>query len=64
MHPERGPTASRTALGSSELPIQWAIGDLSPGVKRPGRETEHSHEPSAGVRTCGAVPPLSIRRHG
>jgi hypothetical protein len=35
-------TASRTALGSTQPPIQWVPGALSLGVKRPGREADHS----------------------
>jgi hypothetical protein len=35
-------TASRTALGSTQPPIQWVTGALSLGVKRTGREANHS----------------------
>jgi hypothetical protein len=35
-------TASRTALGPTQPPIQWVPGALSLGVKRPGREADHS----------------------
>jgi hypothetical protein len=34
-------TASRTALGPTQPPIQWVTGSLSLGVKRPGREADH-----------------------
>jgi hypothetical protein len=34
-------TASRTALGPTQPPIQWVLGALSLGVKRPGREADH-----------------------
>jgi hypothetical protein len=34
-------TASRTALGPTQPPIQWLPGALSLGVKRPGREADH-----------------------
>jgi hypothetical protein len=35
-------TVSRPALGPIQPPIQWVPGALSPGVKRPGREADHS----------------------
>jgi hypothetical protein len=35
-------TTSRTALGPTQPPIQWVPGALSLGVKRLGREAEHS----------------------
>jgi hypothetical protein len=31
-------------------PIQWVPGDLSPGLKRPGREADHSPPTSAEVK--------------
>jgi hypothetical protein len=34
--------SSRPALGFTQPPIQWVPGALSPGVKRPGREADHS----------------------
>jgi hypothetical protein len=41
--------ASRTALGPTQ-PIQWIPGALSLGVKRPGREDNHSPPSSAEVK--------------
>jgi hypothetical protein len=41
---------SRPALGSTQPPIQRVVGDLSPGVKRPGREADHSPPISAEVK--------------
>jgi hypothetical protein len=41
-------TASRTALGSTKPPTQWVPGAPSMGVKRPGREADHSPPSSAG----------------
>jgi hypothetical protein len=41
--------ASRTALGPIQPPIQWVPGALSLGVKRPGREADHSPQSSAKV---------------
>jgi hypothetical protein len=35
-------TSSRPALGPTQRPIQWVTGALSPEVKRPGREADHS----------------------
>jgi hypothetical protein len=43
-------TASRTALGPTQPPIQWVLGALSLGVKRPGREADHSAPSSAEVK--------------
>jgi hypothetical protein len=43
-------TASKTALGGpTQPPIQWVPGALSLGVKRPGREADHSPLSSAEV---------------
>jgi hypothetical protein len=51
--------ASRTALGPTQPPIQWVPGALSLGVKRLGREADHSPPSSAGgQRMSGAIPPL------
>jgi hypothetical protein len=36
-------------MGSSQPPIHWVPGDLSLGVKRPGREADHSPPSSAEV---------------
>jgi hypothetical protein len=43
-------TSSRLALGSTQPPIQLVSGALSPGVKRPEREADHSPPNSAEVR--------------
>jgi hypothetical protein len=42
--------SSRPALGSTQPPIQWVPGALSPGVKRPRREADHSPAASAKVK--------------
>jgi hypothetical protein len=44
------PNASRTALRPAQSPIQWVPGALSLGVKRPGREADHSPPFSAEVK--------------
>jgi hypothetical protein len=43
-------TSSRLALGLTQPHIQWVLGALSPGVKRPGREADHSPSTSAEVK--------------
>jgi hypothetical protein len=45
-------TASRTALGPTQHPIQWVPGALSLGVKRQGREADHSPPCSVKVKEC------------
>jgi hypothetical protein len=43
-------TASRTVLGPTQPLIQWVAGALSPGIKRPGREADHSPPSSAEAK--------------
>jgi hypothetical protein len=43
-------TAYRTALGLTQIPIQWLPEALSLGVKRPGREADHSPPSGAEVK--------------
>jgi hypothetical protein len=43
-------TASRTALGTTQPPIQWVPGSLSLGVRLPEREADHSPPSSAEVK--------------
>jgi len=40
------------ALGTTQPPIQWVPGDLSLGVKRPGRESDHLPSSSAEFKEC------------
>jgi hypothetical protein len=51
-------TASRLALGPTQPPIQWVQGALSPGLKRPGRESDQSPQSSAEIMNDGAIRPL------
>jgi hypothetical protein len=43
-------TSSKPALGSTQPPIQWVPGSLSPEVKQPGRESDHSPAASAEIK--------------
>jgi hypothetical protein len=56
-------TASRTTLGPTQLPIQWVPEDLSLGVKRLGREADHSPPSSAEVKNVWSytsTPPIRL----
>jgi hypothetical protein len=44
-----------TALGPNQPPIQCVQGALSPGVKRPERDADHSPPSSAEVKNGGAI---------
>jgi hypothetical protein len=48
-----------TVLGPTQPPIQLVTGALSLGVKRPGREADHSPPPSAEVKECVELYPYS-----
>jgi hypothetical protein len=48
--------------GPTQPPIQRVPRALSPGVKRPGREADHSPPTSAEVKKCESIHPL--RLHG
>jgi hypothetical protein len=37
---------------STRPPIQWLPEDLSPGVRRPGRETDHSSPSTVETKTA------------
>jgi hypothetical protein len=43
-------TSSRPVLGSTQPPIQWLPGTLSPWVKRQGREADNSPQSGAQVK--------------
>jgi hypothetical protein len=51
-------TMSRPALGFVEPSIPWVPGELQPGVKRQGRDADHSPPSSAEVKNGGALTPL------
>jgi hypothetical protein len=51
-------TASRLALGPTQLPNQWVPGALFPGVKRQGCEADCSTSSSAEVKNGGTIPPV------
>jgi hypothetical protein len=42
----------QTGSGALQPPIQWVSGTLSLGVKRPGREADHSPPSSAEVKNA------------
>jgi hypothetical protein len=58
-------TASRTTLGPTQPSIQWALGALSLGVKRPGRVADRSPPSSVEVKECvNYTSTPSIRLYG
>jgi hypothetical protein len=53
-----------TVLGLTQPPIRWVPGALSLGVKRPGREADHSPPSSAEVKNaCSYTSTPPIRLH-
>jgi hypothetical protein len=56
--------SSRPALRSTQPPIQWVPGALSPGVKWPRREVDHSPPTSAEVKKIWIYTSTPIRLHG
>jgi hypothetical protein len=57
-------TASRPALGPTQPPLQWVPGATSLGVKRPGREADHSLPSSADVKNAWNHTSTTVRLHG
>jgi len=49
---------SELPLGTTQPPIQWMLGFLTPGVRRLVRETYNSPHLVPRLRMCGAVPSL------
>jgi hypothetical protein len=43
-------------LGPTQPPIQWVFGTISPGIKQPGHEADHSPPSSAEVKNGGVIP--------
>jgi hypothetical protein len=41
---------SRQAVGSTHPAVNWVLGDLSPGLKRPGRQSDHWSQSSVEVK--------------
>jgi hypothetical protein len=42
----------QTGSGPTQPPAEWVLGILSPGVKRPERESDHSHLSRADVKNA------------
>jgi hypothetical protein len=49
---------AQTGCGAQPASYPVGIGAISPGVKRPRREVEHSLPFSTEVKNGGAIPPL------
>jgi hypothetical protein len=57
------PQLPRPALGPIKPHNKWVSGAISPGVRWPGREDDHSSPSSAEVKNGGAIPTLPIYVH-
>jgi hypothetical protein len=58
-------TEFRPGLGSTQPPNQWVAGAVTPRVKRPWREANHSPPLSADVKNAWSYLCISpIRQHG
>jgi hypothetical protein len=55
----KSPIPNWQALAPTQPSIQWVLGALSPGLKRPGLEAHHSPPTSAKVKKCGSIHPLT-----
>jgi len=56
-------TASRLAPGPTQPPVQRVTGSLSPEMKRPGREADHSPPSSAefmNALSYTSTPPIRL----
>jgi hypothetical protein len=55
--------SSRLALVSTQPPIHWVLGAISPGIKRPGREADRSPPTSAKAKKMliyTSIPPYDL----
>jgi hypothetical protein len=59
-------TISRTTLGSTQPPVHWVSGALSPGLKGPGRDTHRArsgaHPASYILGAGGSFPGVKMAR--
>jgi hypothetical protein len=56
-------TVSTAVLGPTQLPIHWVLKALSLGVKKPGRDADHSPPSSAEVKNAWnytSIPPICL----
>lgn len=51
-------TTSRPVVQPNQPPIKWVLGDLSPGLMRPGCEDDPSYPTSAEFKKGGTITPL------
>jgi hypothetical protein len=49
-------TASRPHVGSTQPPVQWVLGLLSPGIKRPRQSSDHSPPSRVEFKNDGTIP--------
>jgi hypothetical protein len=49
---------SRQVMEITQPPVQWVPGTISPGIKRAGREADHSPPSSAEDKNGRSIPPL------
>jgi hypothetical protein len=52
-------TSSREDLGPTQSLIKWVLGALSPEVKQPGCEADHSPQTSAEIKEMWVYTPTS-----
>jgi hypothetical protein len=52
------------ASGVHTASYPMGTGDSFPGVKRPGKQADHSPAFSAEIKNGGAIPSLPVRLHG